>query len=227
MGIDSFYLHDGSTKRLPCTVKDKVFLDFNFDQADKVVTGVNSEFSEIFWFYPSASSTENDSYVVYNYSEKVWYFGSLARTAWLDRGIKTFPIAAGSSYLFNHEIGFDDDGSAMSSFIESAVMDIGDGNNFVFISRLIPDLTFVGSANLSTPQATFTLKARNFPGSNFDSTDNSSVTSTSTSPVELYTNELFLRLRGRSFAVRVDSSAAGTKWKLGNPRIDLRQDGRR
>lgn len=227
MGIDSFYIHDGSTKRLPCTVKDKVFLDFNFDQAEKVISGVNSEFSEIFWFYPSASATENDSYVVYNYSEKVWYFGSLARSAWLDRGIKTFPVAAGSSYLYNHELGYDDDGSAMSSFIESAVMDISDGNNFVFISRLIPDLTFNGSANVSSPQATFTLKARNFPGASFGSTDDGSVERTSSSPVELYTDELFMRLRGRSFAVRIDSSAEGTKWKLGNPRVDIRQDGRR
>jgi len=227
MGIDNFYVYAGQTQQLPCTVKDKVFLDFNFEQADKVVSGINSEFSEVFWFYPSASSSDNDKYVVYNYGEKVWYFGSLPRSAWIDRGVRTYPIAAGSSYLYNHEFGYDDDGSAMNSFIESAAIDIGDGDKFTYIQRVIPDLTFNGSTNLSSPQATFTVKARNFPGASFDNTASGDAIRTASSPVETFTNQLFLRARGRSFALRVESEALGAKWKLGSPRIDLRPDGRR
>ena len=227
MGIDNFYVYAGQTQQLPCTVKDKVFLDFNTEQADKVVSGVNSEFSEVFWFYPSAGSSDNDKYVVYNYGEKVWYFGSLARTAWIDRGVRTFPMAAGESYIYNHEIGYDDDGSAMSSFIESAAIDIGDGDQFTYIRRVIPDLTFSGSTNLSSPQATFTVKARNFPGEDFGNTAAGTAERTQSSPVELFTNQLHLRARGRSFALRVESSALGAKWKLGSPRIDIRTDGRR
>lgn len=227
MGIDNFYVYAGQTQQLPCTVKDKVFLDFNFEQADKVVSGINSEFSEVFWFYPSASSSDNDKYVVYNYGEKVWYFGSLARSAWIDRGVRTYPIAAGSAYLYNHEFGYDDDGSAMNSFIESAAIDIGDGDQFTYIRRVIPDLTFNGSTNLSSPQATFTVKARNFPGASFDNTASGDAVRTASSPVETFTNQLHLRARGRSFALRVESEALGAKWKLGSPRIDLRPDGRR
>ena len=227
MGIDNFYVYAGQTQQLPCTVKDKVFLDFNFEQADKVISGINSEFSEVFWFYPSASSSDNDKYVVYNYGEKVWYFGSLARSAWIDRGVRTYPIAAGSSYLYNHEFGYDDDGSAMNSFIESAAIDIGDGDQFTYIRRVIPDLTFNGSTNLSSPQATFTVKARNFPGASFDNTASGDAIRTASSPVETFTNQLHLRARGRSFALRVESDALGAKWKLGSPRIDLRPDGRR
>ena len=227
MGIDNFYVYAGQTQQLPCTVKDKVFLDFNFEQADKVVSGINSEFSEVFWFYPSASSSDNDKYVIYNYGEKVWYFGSLSRTAWIDRGVRTYPIAAGSAYLYNHEFGYDDDGSAMNSFIESAAIDIGDGDKFSYIRRVIPDLTFNGSTNLSSPQATFTVKAKNFPGATFDNTASGDAVRTASSPVETFTNQLHLRARGRSFALRVESEALGAKWKLGSPRIDLRPDGRR
>lgn len=227
MGIDNFYVYAGQTQQLPCTVKDKVFLDFNLAQKDKVVSAVNSEFGEVTWFYPSASSDDNDRYVTYNYNEKVWTFGSLARTAWLDRGTRGFPVAVGGGYLYNHEIGYDDDGSAMTSFIESAAMDIGDGDRFAYIRKLIPDLTFDGSTNLSTPQATFTLKARQNPGAGFDNTGSGTSTRTQATPVEEYTEQLDVRVRGRSFALRVESSALGSKWKLGSPRIDIRQDGRR
>jgi len=227
MGIDNFYVYAGQTQQLPCTVKDKVFLDFNLEQSDKVVSGVNSEFSEVFWFYPSASSSDNDKYVVYNYGEKVWYFGSLSRTAWIDRGVRTYPIAASSTYLYNHEFGYDDDGSAMDSFIESAAIDIGDGDKFTYIRRVVPDLTFNGSTNLSSPQATFTVKSRNFPGANFGNTAAGIATRTASSPVETFTEQLHLRSRGRSFALRIESAAVGAKWKLGSPRIDIREDGRR
>jgi len=227
MGIDNFYVYAGQTQQLPCSVKDKVFLDFNQSQRDKVVSGVNSEFSEVVWYYPSASSSENDRYVIYNYAEKVWYFGNLARTAWLDRGVRSFPLAAGNQYLYNHELGYDDDGSAMNSYIESSPMDIGDGDKFTYINRVIPDITFDGSTNLSSPQATFTVKSRNFPGAGFDNTAAGDTIRTAASPVETFTNQLFLRSRGRSFALRIESSALGARWKLGSPRIDIRQDGRR
>ena len=227
MGIDTFYTYAGQTESLPCTVKDKVFLDFNIEQSDKVYAGVNSEFAEGFWFYPSAGSTDNDRYVVYNYADGIWYFGNLDRTAWLDRGTRIYPIAASSSYLYNHEFGYDDDGTSMNSFIESGAMDIGDGDRFTYIKRVIPDLTFTGSTNLSTPQATFTLKSRNFPGGNFDNTASGTATRTQSSPVELFTNQLHTRTRGRSFAMRIESNALGSKWKLGSPRVDMQQDGRR
>ena len=227
MGIDTFYVYAGQTQTLPCTVKDKVFLDFNLAQKDKVIAGVNSEFSEVTWFYPSASATDNDKYVTYNYSEKVWYFGTLSRTAWLDRGTRNFPIATGSNLIYNHEIGYDDDGSSMDSFIESASIDIGDGDKFTYLRKVIPDLTFDGSTNLASPQATFTVKARNNPGADFDNTQSGTTSRTQTTPVEEFTEQLDLRVRGRSFALRVESNALGSKWKLGSPRVDIRQDGRR
>ena len=226
MGIDNFYTYAGQTQQLPCSVKDKVFLDFNLGQTDKVVAGVNSEFAEVFWFYPSADSDDNDRYVVYNYADQIWYFGNLSRTAWLDRGTRTYPVAAANSYLYNHEFGYDDDTQVMNSFIESAPMDIGDGDRFTFITKVIPDLTFSGSTQLSSPQATFTIKSRNFPGASYGNTDQGTASATSAN-IELFTNQLNLRSRGRSFAMRIESAASGTKWKLGSPRVDIRQDGRR
>ena len=227
MGLDTFYVYAGQTQTLPCSVKDKVFLDFNLEQRSKVIAGINSEFSEVTWFYPSANGTDNDRYVTYNYSEKVWYFGTLERTAWLDRGTRTFPLATGNNYLYNHEFGYDDDGSAMNSFIESAAIDIGDGDRFTYLRKVIPDLTFDGSTNLSSPQATFTVKARNNPGADFSNTQAGTSVRTQSSPVEKFTEQLDLRVRGRSFALRVESDATGSKWKLGSPRVDIRQDGRR
>ena len=234
MGVDNFYVYSGGTQTLPCTVKDKVFLDFNKSQIDKVYAAINSEFSEVIWFYPSETNSlandgtgENDRYVIYNYAEKVWYYGSIVRTAWIDRGVRNYPISASGGYLYNHEIGYNDDGSAMSSYIESAPMDIGDGDKFTLIQKVIPDLTFDGSLTASTPAATFTIKARNEPGESYGNTDSGATTRTATSPVETYTNQLNLRARGRSFAMRVESSASSMKWKLGSPRVNIRPDGRR
>jgi hypothetical protein len=228
MGDDNFYVYAGQTKQLQCTVKDKVFNDINLDQNDKIYGGVNSEFSEVFWFYASASSQSNDRYVVYNYLDKIWYYGNLSRTAWLDRGTRPFPIATDNNgYLYNQEFGHDDDGAAMDSYIESAVMDIGDGDRFTFIDKVIPDLSFSGSTAISTPQATFTIKSRDNPGEDFSSTGSGTAVRTQTVPVEEYTQQLYLRSRGRSFAMRVQSAAVGSKWRLGSPRVNLRQDGRR
>ncbi len=227
MGVDTFYVYaGGQTIQLPCTVKDKVFLDFNFEERDKVHVGLNSEFSEILWFYPSSAGTEIDKYVAYNYLEKVWYYGTLVRQAWLDRGIRNLPQATGNQYLYNHEVGFDDDGSAMTSFIESSAIDIGDGDKFLFIKQVIPDITFNGSTSVN-PDVSFTMKTRNNPGANFNETTQVTTQRSATSPVEQFTEKLNYRLRGRSFALRIDSTSLGTKYKLGTPRVDIRQDGRR
>jgi len=227
MGVDTFYVYSGGqTIQLPCTVKDKVFLDFNFAERDKVHVGVNSEFSELLWFYPSSAGTQIDKYVAYNYLEKVWYYGTLARDAWIDRGIRNLPQATGNQFLYNHEVGFDDDGSAMTSFIESSAIDIGDGDKFLFLKQVIPDITFNGSTSLN-PDVAFTMKSRNNPGANFNETTQATTQRTATSPVEQFTEKLNYRLRGRSFALRIDSTSLGTKYKLGTPRVDIREDGRR
>ena len=227
MGVDTFYVYSGGqTIQLPCTVKDKVFLDFNFAERDKVHVGVNSEFSELLWFYPSSAGTQIDKYVAYNYLEKVWYYGTLARDAWIDRGIRNLPQATGNQYLYNHEVGFDDDGSAMTSFIESSAIDIGDGDKFLFLKQVIPDITFNGSTSVN-PDVSFTMKSRNNPGANFNETTQVTTQRSATSPVEQFTEKLDYRLRGRSFALRIDSTSLGTKYKLGTPRVDIRQDGRR
>ena len=226
MGVDTFYLYAGGTQQLPCPVKDKVFLDFNFDERDKVHVGVNSEFSEIIWFYPKTGSSTVNAYVAYNYEGKVWYYGTLTRDAWIDRGIRTYPIAAGSSYLYNHELTNDDDGSPMTSFIESGPMDMGDGDKFVSIKQMLPDVTFNGSDN-PTPSVSFTLKAKNSAGGNFLQTEARDATRSTTTPVEQFTDKIDYRVRGRSFAIKLESTGSGVKYRLGTPRVDMRPDGRR
>ena len=227
MGVDTFYIYSGQTQQLPCSVKDKVFLDLNIEERNKVHVGANTEFSEVWWFYPSASSTEIDKYVIYNYLENIWYFGSLARQAWLDRGIRSLPIATGGQHLFNHETGFDDDGSAMTSFVESAPMALGGADRFSSISRIVPDVNFAGSTSIN-PQVDFTIKARTHSGSGFTQTDDNNTSQrTSTNPVEVYTEKLDVRVRGRTFALRVEATELGTKFKLGSPQVNITQDGRR
>ena len=233
MGQEDFYVFDGRVQKLPCAVRSYIFDDFNVTQNQKVFAALNSTFDEVWWFYPSGDSTEIDKYVIYNYQEKAWSYGSLARTAWLDRGINDYPLATGTDYyLYDHEFGLDDGSTnppcAISSHIESSQIDIGDGERFAFIRRLIPDVTFGGSTATS-PTATFTLKTRNFPGGAYLSSDNSSVTQTeaaTSTVVEQFTNQAFVRLRGRSFALRVASSGEQVQWRLGSPRVEVRQDGR-
>lgn len=231
MGAEEFYAYGGAVQRIPCSVRDYVFTNINNSQLEKVTAGLNTAFSEVTWFYPSATSSENDSYVTYNYDQKIWYYGTLGRTCWLDRGVNVDPIAASTDhYLYFQEIGFDDGStspaSAITSYIESSQMDLGDGEQFAFMRRLIPDLTFRNST-ASTPQATMTLKVRNFPGGNYLSSDESSVAKTASIPVEQFTEQVFVRLRGRSFAFRIESEDTGVGWRLGSPRVDIRPDGRR
>jgi hypothetical protein len=231
MGSKEFYVYSGTVARLPCTVLDYVFSDFNRDQIGKVMAGHNSSYGEVWWFYPSGSATENDRYVIYNYQEKVWYFGNLNRTAWVDRGINQYPIAASTdNKLYYHEFGQDDGStnpaSAISANIESSQIDIGDGDKFTFIRRLIPDVTFRDSTN-ETPRANLVVKTRNFPGVTFSETSSDTVSQSASSPIELFTEQVHLRLRGRSFAFRIESDVTGVMWRLGTPRLDIRPDGRR
>jgi hypothetical protein len=231
MGRNEFYVYSGAVERIPCTVRDYVFSDFNEDQIEKVSAATNSSFSEVWWFYPSASSEENDRYVVFNYAQQIWYYGVLNRTFWIDRGVDKTPVAASSDhYLYNHEVGFDDGStvpaSAITSRIESSQMSLGDGDQFAFLSRIIPDITFRNSTT-TTPAVTFTLGVRNFPGGQYLNTDASSVGKTSSVPVEQFTTEVRTRLRGRSFNLKIESTETEMGWRLGTPRVEVRPDGRR
>ena len=231
MGQEDFYVYTGQVQKLPCSVKAYVFNDFNKAQAEKVFCALNSSFAEVWWFYPSADSDTNDRYVIYNYLEQVWSFGAMARTAWVDRGINTFPTAAGTDgYLYYQEFGEDDGStaptSAITAYVESSQLSIGSGDKFVFLKRLIPDITFDGSTS-DAPTLDFTLKSRRFPGANYHNSETGAVTQTATVPVEQFTNEKNIRLRGRSFALRVESDDLEVMWRLGTPRVDIREDGRR
>jgi hypothetical protein len=231
MGAEEFYVYGGAVQRLPCSVRDYVFSNINNDQLEKVTVGLNTAFSEVTWFYPSASSNENDSYVTYNYDQKIWYYGMMSRTCWLDRGVNNDPIAASPDhYLYFQEIGFDDGSTspatAIISYIESSQMDLGEGEQFSFMRRLIPDMTFRNST-APVPSAIMTLKVRNFPGGNYLDSNSNSVTKTASVPVEQFTEQVFVRLRGRSFAFRIESEDTGVAWRLGSPRVDIRPDGRR
>ena len=231
MGSKEFYVYGGTVQRLPCTVLDYVFSDFNRDQIGKVYSGHNSSYGEVWWFYPSKNSTTNDRYVIYNYQEKLWYFGTLNRTAWVDRGINQYPIAASTdNKLYYHEFGQDDGStnppSAISANVESSQMDIGDGDKFTLVRRVLPDITFRDSTN-ETPRVNMVVKTRNFPGVTFNETSSNQVAQSVSTPVELFTEQLHVRLRGRSFAFRVESDVTGVMWRLGTPRLDVRPDGRR
>lgn len=219
MGVDRFYAYSGRVQVIPCSVRDYVFEDLNESQIEKIVAGVNSAFGEVFWFYPSSSASENDRYVVYNYEQQIWYTGAFGRTAWVDRGIYQYPIGAVSTLLYSHEKSNDEDGSPMTSYIESSPVDIGDGENFTFIQRIIPDISFAKSGAGSTKQATFTLKAQRFPGTGYDTSKAVTVNDNAT--------QSYVRVRGRSFGLRVESSNAEINWRLGSPRVDVQQDGKR
>ena len=230
MGTGQFYMYNGTVTQMPCSVKEYVFLDINIYQLAKVAAASNAAFAEIWWFYPSATSEVNDKYVVFNYESNIWYYGTMSRTAWHDNAFAGLPIAAAQDgYLYYQESGLND-GSGdipvpLNAYIESSVVDIGEGDQFMFASRIIPDITFRNST--TEPTATFTIKARNYPGGNYFGTSNNSVASTATVPVQLFTEQSFIRVRGRSVALRVESNQVNTAWRLGSPRLDVRPDGRR
>ncbi len=304
MGVDKFYIYNGRVETLPCALRQFVFTNINKSQLFQIACGTNEGYNEVWWHYPSASSTVNDSYVIYNYLDNVWYYGSLNRSAWLDSPLRQYPMAGFSvqtSYLDTainssvtsfalvnassypasgtvtidseqitytgidgntltgcvrgannttaashaqyatvaykvpnqvlfHEYGNDDASQTVAvpieAYIESADFDIGDGHNFGFVWRILPDLTFVGST-AANPAVVMTVKARQNSGTNYAAADQPSVTRTATYPVEQYTGQVYTRVRGRQMLFRIDSTALGVAWQLGTPRIDIRPDGRR
>ena len=237
MGVDKFYKYDGRTQTLRCDLRQYIFGDINTAQYDQVCSGTNEGFNEVWWFYCSSSSTTVDRYVIYNYLEDIWYYGMMARTAWLDSGLLNNPIAATyNNNLVTHETGCDDNTTgtvtAINSYITSAEFDIDDGHNFSFIYRILPDVTFRGSTG-DSPQITMYLLPLANSGAGYNDplseggSNYANVTRVSTVPIEEFTGQVFVRVRGRQLAMKVESTALGVQWQLGAPRIDIRADGRR
>jgi hypothetical protein len=230
MGKSAFYVYTGKVDNFPCPLNNYVFGNFNFAQSDKVYAVPNSEFGEITWYYPSANSEENDLYVTYNYGDKVWTYGAMARSAMLDRGVRLYPIGAGlDGYLYNHELGFNDGSTEpatpLNAYIESSPMDIGDGDRFSFVRRILPDVSFVDSED--SPQLNMILKTQNYPGSAYQSGSDSGIYQTAVVPIQQFTPVKDVRLRGRSVIFRIESNKLNTRWILGSPRLEVQPDGRR
>ena len=250
MGDGEFYVYSGVVQTLPCDVKDYLFTRVNQSQLDKVVCGANINFSEVWWFYPSnttvdgITNSENDSYVVYNYQQKIWYIGTIGRTAWTHKNRGIFPIAASTDHApYLHEVGTDDGStnppSAITAYIESSGQDIGDGEKFVSIWRIIPDITFRDSSG--TPYVIISILASNFPDgpilqNSFDveGVGSNLVRSAQYPPEQAYSvangaerNAMYVRIRGRSFTFRIESNIVGSAWRLGLMRVDLKLDGKR
>ena len=248
MGNDKFYIYSGRVDTLPCTLRQYVFDNLNRTQKQIFFAGSNAEFNEVVWFYCSANASEIDSYVVYNYSENIWYFGTIQRTAWIDAGVVDFPLAADQGYVYQHELGHDDGQPLnapplpINSYIQSADIDIEDGDKYMLIRRVIPDVNFTSSdlTNSVTgaplvPEVTMTVGVRNFPGA-VSSTTNAegestaeavTVTGTTTATINQYTNQVFVRARGRQMNFKIGSTGVGVQWQLGMPRVDARPDGLR
>lgn len=231
MGKDKFYAYTGRVETLPCTLMDHVFSDINFEQGAQVVCGTNEGWNEVWWFYPTANSSYNNAYVVFNYAEQIWYYGTIERTAWLDTPLSAYPLAANTvggttaGYIYEHENGLDADTEAMEAYIQSNDFDMGDGDQFMLSRRIIPDVKFLGST-ATTPEVTFEVRHRNFPGSPLatEDEDNARVIRTA---VEQYTEQVFIRARARQMALKVMSDQSGVQWQVGAPRLDARPDGRR
>ena len=237
MGKDKFYKYDGRTQPLPCNLRKYVFGDFNPEQFDQVFSGNNEAFNEVWWFYCSADVDTADSYVVYNYVDNIWYYGSMARSAWLDSGLRAFPLATTyNGVVVEHEKGIDDNETAtpaaISAFITSAEFDLEDGHQFALVSRMIPDVSFEGSTG-NSPTINMTLQPLNSSGSGFNSpvsesgVNTGTVIRTASSPVDVYTSQIHTRVRGRQMSMKIESSTVGVQWQLGSPRLDMRPDGRR
>lgn len=239
MGIDKFYYYDGQVHTLQCDLRQYIFSDINQFYSAEFHAGTVESFNEVWWFYCSSTSTEIDRYVVYNYQEKIWYYGTMARTSWLDSGLFDYPIGAvPGSYknLVYHEYGVDDSTTAtpaaITSYIETTEFDIDDGDRFGFIYRILPDITFVGST-ATNPSVTMTLIPMKNAGSGYTTpasvggSDAATVTRTATVPIEQFTGQVYVRVRGRQLILRIESNALGVQWQLGAPRIDIRPDGRR
>jgi hypothetical protein len=245
MGRDKFFTYSGRVDALPCTLRQYIFSDINYNQSQLFFAGTNNQFNEIIWFYCSGGSNEIDRYVIYNYSESIWYYGQLERTAWLDSGDYNNPIAVADGWVYDQENGVDDgqpNGAAplpIAAYIQSADVDIDDGDKYMLIRRILPDINFTQSEQTNpvtgatnTIQATITVGVRNFPGAASATSNASGVTTarnitTATATVDQYTNQVFVRARGRQMSFRIESSNVGTQWQLGMPRVDARPDGLR
>lgn len=236
MGKDKFYSYSGRVETLNCDLRKYVFNDINLGQNQQVFAGTNEGFNEIWWFYCSRDSTTVDRYVVYNYQERIWYYGTMARTAWIDVGLRDYPQAATYTYnLVNHEYGNDDQETAnllpINAYIESAEFDIQDGHNLGFVYRIVPDVTFSGSDSPS-PAVTMTLIPMMNSGSGYNTpqsragSSSAGVARTATVPIEQFTGQVYVRVRGRQMVFRIESTDLGSAWQLGAPRIDIRPDGR-
>jgi hypothetical protein len=238
MGIDKFYKYDGSVATLRCDLRQHVFSDINLSQAYQAFSGINEAFNEVWWFYCSANSTVVDKYVIYNYLEDIWYYGTMERSAWIGADVSDYPVAATYDYnLVNHEVGVDNVQTAtpepLNAYIETAEWDVGDGDHFTFIRRVLPDVTFRSSTGALTPQLTLTIKPMKNSGSGFNSPlseggDSSApVVRIAQAPIEEFTGQVFIRVRGRQFVLRYESDQLGTAWQAGATRVDVKQDGRR
>ena len=242
MGVDKFYMYAGRVETLPCSVRTFVFNDINKDQEAQFNAGTNEGYSEVWWNYCSKDSDVIDRYVIFNYLDRVWYYGTLDRTAWLDSPLRPYPTAAtAGNILVYHEAAVDDGStnppSAINAYVQSSDFDIGDGHNYGFVWRIVPDITFDGSdtrgSTSDKPVVNFTVRPRQNPGSNYGVADNPTVTSAqsyagqTTYNVQQFTEIIYTRIRGRQMAFKVESNSIGTQWQLGVPRIDTRPDGRR
>ena len=240
MGNDKFYTYSGRVDTLPCTLRQYIFQDINRTQGQLIFGGSNVQFNEIIWFYCSAASNEIDRYVIYNYSENLWYYGQLERTAWADAGVTEYPVALDNGWLYYHENGTDDGqplgapALPIHAYAQSADIDIGDGDKFMLIRRIIPDVNFSGSTQSSTvqPEVDITVGVRNFPGAaiaydNASGVSNERPIVTATATINQYTNQAFIRARGRQMNFKIESGGLGTQWQLGMPRMDAREDGTR
>jgi hypothetical protein len=245
MGRDKFYMYSGKVDTLPCTLRQYIFDDINHDQDSLFFAGTNNEFNEVVWFYCSSTANEIDRYVIFNYEENIWYYGLISRTAWVDAsGINSFPVAASNGWIYSHENGHDDGQPlgakpvGLSSYIQSADIDIDDGNNYMLIRRVIPDINFTNSdlTNSVTgdplvPAVTVTVGVRKFPGAASSTTNASGNTTsgsiTTAATVDLFTNQVYLRCRGRQMNYKISSDMVGVQWQMGSPRIQARPDGTR
>jgi hypothetical protein len=237
MGIDKFYKYDGRTQTLRCDLRQYIFQDINLEQAAQIFASTNEGFNEVWFFYCSANSFTIDKYVTYNYAEDVWAYGTMARTAWLDSALRQHPMAATYSYnIVFHEQGNDDNETGttlpINAVIETTEFDIDDGDHFGFVWRIVPDITFRGS-DTASPQVTMTLIPMQNSGSGFNDpislggNSNATVVRTATVPIEQFTGQVYVRVRGRQMIMKIESNQLGCAWQLGSPRIDIKQDGRR
>jgi hypothetical protein len=223
MGTDKFFAYSGRVETLPCTLRNHVFNNLNYDQLEQIVCGTNEGWHEIWWFYPTADSNTNNAYVVYNYLERVWYYGSINRTAWNDSPLRQYPQAVNGAYIYDHERGTNDDTLPLAAHITSSDFDITEGDHFLLMYRIIPDLDFTGST-AANPEATMTIKPHTAPGAPYRPNENGRVIQ---NVVNQYTQQVYIRARARQLGFEIRSTGLDTQWQLGSPRLDARADGKR